>query len=124
MARHDRIGPLLVAALGVAAPAARSTLAQTAVQSREEASNAEIIITADRRADEELTARVAQVLQDDPYIFADHISVTTENGVVRLRGIAFDASDLRRALFLARRVAGRRRVVNEVDLLPLSADLD
>jgi len=36
---------------------------------------------------------------------------------VTLKGIAFDVSDLRRALMLTRRVAGGRRIVNDVELL-------
>jgi osmotically-inducible protein OsmY len=123
VARHDRIGPLLVAALGVAALAARPfATAQTAVRSSGEASIPEIIITAAREADAALTAKVVQVLMDDPYVLADHISVETDNGVVRLRGFAQDASDLRRALRLARRAAGGRRVVNEVELIPHGSD--
>ena len=66
MARHDRIGPLLVAALGVAVLAARpSAPAQTAGESRNEPSTQEITITAARQADEAVTAKVAQVLQDN-----------------------------------------------------------
>jgi osmotically-inducible protein OsmY len=104
-ARHDRIGPLLVTALGVAAPAlAPFASAQTAAQLPSETRTDEVIITASREADAVLTAKLQQVLQDDPYAFTDHITVTTENGVVRLQGIAYEPSDLRRALYLARRV--------------------
>jgi len=124
-ARHDRIGPLLVTALGVAAPAVGSfASAQTAVQSRNEPRTEEIIVSASRQADEALTAKVQQVLQDDPYAFTDHITVITENGVVRLQGIAYEPSDLRRALYLARRVAGKRRVLNEIELMPIGSDSD
>jgi osmotically-inducible protein OsmY len=119
------MGPLLVATLGVATPAiGPCALAQTSVQPRVETITQEIVITASREADEALRAQVVEVLRDDPYIFADHISVVTENGVVRLRGFALDASDLRRALRLAHRVAGRRRVVNEVELMAISSDID
>lgn len=124
MARLDRIGPLLAATLGVAGLAGPSASAQKAAQPHDGTSLQEIVITAAREADEALTAKVVQVLQEDPYVYAEHISVQTENGVVTLRGIAFDPSELRRALRLARRVAGGRRVVNQVDLMPLSADLD
>jgi len=31
--------------------------------------------------------------------------------------MVFDLSDLRRTLFLARRIAGKRRVVNELELI-------
>jgi hypothetical protein len=77
----------------------------------------EVVVTARKEADAALTARVLKVLQDDPYVFADHIEVVTENGIVRLQGIALDYGDLQRTLLLARRVAGRRRVVNEVEVI-------
>jgi hypothetical protein len=77
----------------------------------------EVVITARKEADAALTARVLKVLQDDPYVFADHIEVVTEKGIVRLQGIALDYGDLQRTLWLARRVAGRRRVVNEVEVI-------
>jgi hypothetical protein len=41
----------------------------------------------------------------------------TENGIVRLQGIALDYGDLQRTWLLARRVAGRRRVVNEIEVI-------
>ena len=84
----------------------------------------EVVVSATRLADEALTAKVVQVLKDDPYVFADHISVVTDNGVVRLQGIATDAWDLRRALFLAQRAAGKRRVLNEVEFIAQNTDLD
>jgi hypothetical protein len=115
---HDRIGLLLAATLGVAVLAARPpALAQ-------ETARPVIVVTATREADAALTAEVEQVLQDDKYVFSDHISVETQNGIVTLRGIAMDLGDLHRALILARRVAGRRRVVNRIDLIPEDLDKD
>lgn len=117
---HDRIGPLLVTTLGVAAPAAGPFVsAQTPAQVPSEPRTAEIVITASRQTDAVLTAKVQQVLQDDPYAFTDHITVVTENGVVRLQGIVYEPNDLRRALHLARRVAGKGRVINEIELMPI-----
>lgn len=95
-----------------------------AVERPHDAALQEVIISATRQADEALTAKVTQTLQDDPYVFAEHLSVETENGIVRVRGVVIDPSDLRRVLFLARRVAGRRRVINEIELQALSADHD
>jgi osmotically-inducible protein OsmY len=110
-----------VAALSAGSPA----LAQApAVQPRDEAPRQEIIVTAQRQTDAVLKRKVEQALHDDPYIFADHMSVVTENGIVRLQGIALDLNDLRQALALARRIAGRRHVVNEMELIPLAADHD
>ncbi len=124
--RHNRSGSLLATALGVAAVSVWTwPIAQTPPAAlREEAPRSEITITASRLSDAVLTAKVEQALHDDPYIFADHMSVVTENGIVRLKGVAVDLSDLRQALALARRIAGRRRVINEIDLIPEDADHD
>jgi osmotically-inducible protein OsmY len=116
-ARRDQSGLLPATALGVVILAAGPpAMAQTALQ--------EVVVTASRQQDEALTAKVVQALQDDPYVFADHISIQTENGIVRVTGVVTDVSDLHRTLFLARRIAGRRRVVNELELQSLSADHD
>jgi hypothetical protein len=125
-ARRDQIGLFLATALGVVVLAARPpAMAQApAVERPHDAALQEVIISATRQADEALTAKVTQTLQDDPYVFAEHLSVETENGIVRVRGVVIDPSDLRRVLFLARRVAGRRRVINEIELQALSADHD
>jgi hypothetical protein len=118
VARHDRIGPLLVAALGVAALAARpSAPAQTPGGPRNQASTQEIVITAARQADEVVTAKVVQVLQDDPYVFSDHVTVTTQNGVVRVEGIVGDTGERFRILRLCRKIPGTRRVVDALEVV-------
>jgi osmotically-inducible protein OsmY len=108
----------LATALGMTALAVRPpALAQAAsVHHGSEAPAPEVVITGTRQSDAVLTAKVEQALQDDPYVFAAHMSVVTENGVVRLEGIALDLTDMYRALDLARRIAGKRRVVNEIEL--------
>ena len=116
-AKLHRIGLLLVATPGVAVLAAvPSAWAQASATPSREASTAEVIVSATRLADETLTAKVVQVLKDDPYLFADHITVVTENGVVRLQGFSTDPSEVHKALRLAQRAAGKRRVLNEVEL--------
>jgi osmotically-inducible protein OsmY len=117
-ARCDRSGSFLAAVLGMTALAARApALAQApTVQRGNEAPAQEVVILGTRQSDALLTAKVEQALQDDPYVFAAHISVVTEHGVVRLEGIALDVTDMYRALDLARRIAGKRRVVNEIEL--------
>ena len=119
MARHDRIGPLLVAALGVAALAAGPPApAQTAGVSRNETSSTqEIVITAAREADAAITVKVVQVLHDDPYIFADHVTVSTRNGVVRVEGIVGDTGERFRILRLCRKIPGTRRVVDALEVI-------
>ncbi len=62
-------------------------------------------------------------LKQDPFIFSDHVTVTTENGVVRLEGIVTDLVDLHRILRLARRFAGKGgRVENRMEFIQQDRD--
>jgi osmotically-inducible protein OsmY len=125
-ARLRRIGLLLVTAPGLAALAAGPPAsAQAAVTpSGHEASPEEVVINATRLEDAAVTAKVVQAIKDDPYIYAGHITVVTENGVVRLQGFIYDESDLRRTLRLARKIAGKRRVLNEIEYLQVDSPQD
>jgi osmotically-inducible protein OsmY len=77
----------------------------------------EVIVTARRvPSDEEITARVEAAMDADPWLYAAHVTVETENGVVHLRGHVSDAWDLRLLMRDARRIAGSKKVVNELDL--------
>ena len=84
----------------------------------------EIVVTADRQADSAMTAKVTTALRQDPYIFSDHVTVRTENGIVRLEGRVNDLVDLFQMLKLARRIAGKGRVVNAIDYVPTDDDSD
>lgn len=67
-------------------------------------------------ADMELVERVEAVLHDDPYLYDGHITIRVKNGVAILEGLVFDELDVRRALRLARRTAGVKRVVNRLEI--------
>jgi hypothetical protein len=122
-ARTDRMGLLLAMALGAAVLAGRPPALAQAPQFEEPGvPRPEVVITA--QADAAVAARVAQVLENDPFVDAGHISIETRDGVVILRGIAMDLGDLNRMLRLARRVAGKRRIVNQIDLIPEDLDID
>jgi osmotically-inducible protein OsmY len=125
-ARGGLGGLLLAMMLGVAAVAGGlSASAQTPASPGDTKSQLpQVVVSARREADAVLTAKVEKALQDDPYVYVPHISVTTENGIVRLEGLATDVYELRRALMLARRVAGKRRVVDDVELWVVSEDND
>lgn len=83
----------------------------------------EVVITAGRESDAVITVKVVTALREDPYIFSDHVTVTTENGIVRLEGIVSDLADLHMILRLARRIAGKgQRVVNEIEYDPAESD--
>jgi osmotically-inducible protein OsmY len=116
----QRNGLLLAATLGATVLAVRPPALGQAPpegQASGEAPRQEVIITATRERDAVLTAKVEQAFQDDPYLWAGHIEIVSRNGIVRLQGIAYDMDEIRRALTLARRVAGRRLVVDEIELI-------
>jgi len=115
--------PLLAASLGVAPLGSLSAAGAFAAAPTGQIED-EVVVTAARESDAVLAAKVTAAVQQDPYVFGDHISVTVENGVVRLEGIVDDLSDLHRVLRLARRIAGKRSVANYLELMPLSADHD
>jgi len=46
----------------------------------------EIVVTAQSLSDAAMTSRVAAAIQSNPYIYAEHVTVATENGVVRSEG--------------------------------------
>ena len=83
----------------------------------------EIVVTASKRlSDAALAAEVAAALRKDPYIFSDHVSVTAKDGVVKVGGLVNDVSDLLSILILARRIAGKGRVVDEIQFDPVDDD--
>jgi osmotically-inducible protein OsmY len=74
----------------------------------------EIVVTA-KRSDEAIAAKVETALKQNPYIFSDHVTVTAKNGVVTVAGVVNDVNDLLAILRVARRAAGKGRVVNEIE---------
>ena len=107
----------LVTLLGAAgADAAQDAARQT------EASAAEVIVRASRLADEQITQEAEAAIANDPYIFGDHITVTTRNGVVRVEGIIQDTGEWFRILRLCRKIPGARRVVSELEMLHSDPD--
>jgi osmotically-inducible protein OsmY len=82
----------------------------------------EIVVTATRQSDAALAAEVATALQNDSYIFSDHLTVSAQNGVVRVGGLVREQSDLLAILRLARRIAGKGRVINEIQFDPVDDD--
>jgi osmotically-inducible protein OsmY len=84
----------------------------------------EIVVTAPRNSDEALTAKVAEALQKDAYILSDHVVLYAEHGVVHVQGMVHDLSDMYAVMRLAGRFAGKGRVVNELELVPIDDDGD
>lgn len=83
----------------------------------------EVVIQAQRQAaDEQITRQVQKAITEDPWIFSEHVTVTTQNGVVRVEGIVHDPGELFRILRLARKIPGTRRVVDAMEILYNDAD--
>jgi osmotically-inducible protein OsmY len=119
--RGSQTGLLLVATLGVAVLATVSCLAQVAETADKRLQ--EVVVQARRQAaDEQVTRQVQKTLTDDPWIYAEHIVVTTRNGVVRLEGIVGDTGERFRILRLCRRIPGTRRVVDALEVISNDPD--
>jgi len=141
--RHDPSGSFPAFALGVAAlvaspapfgqatpvqatpvqpPPGQASFGQSASSAHE--SHPEVVITGTRESDVVLVAKVEQALQKDPYLFVSHISVSAQNGVLRLEGVVQDPFDMLQVVRLARRAAGKRRVINEIEFVDGGEDHD
>ena len=72
--------------------------------------------TAERDADKQIAAEVSSALNADSLMYARHIDVRSERGVVYLGGYVWDDSDLFRAEQIAAMVPGVKRVIDELEL--------
>jgi osmotically-inducible protein OsmY len=66
--------------------------------------------------DEELEKRVRAALHADPYFYDEHVTVSVEQGAVVLRGFVFSDWDQRQAIRIAGKVAGDRRVIDNLSI--------
>lgn len=71
---------------------------------------------AEQQADKETAERVETALNADKALYAKHISVRADNGVVRLTGYVWNASDFQTAVIIAEGVQGVTGVVNNLEL--------
>ncbi len=69
-----------------------------------------------READRNLAAQVSGALNSDPHIYARHIDVRAENGVVHLGGYVWSDRDLYEAKEIAANVPGVTSVVDDLQL--------
>ena len=97
--------------------------AQDAAKRKANAPLDEVLVQGARQAaDEEITEHVQSALANDPYIYAEHVIVTTQNGIVRVEGITSDPWEMRRILREARKTPGVRRVLNQLEMIHLDPD--
>lgn len=71
---------------------------------------------AQRQADRETAQRVEAALSSDQALYGKHIFVQADNGVVRLSGYVWEASDFQTAVIIAEGVEGVTAVVNNLEL--------
>ena len=68
------------------------------------------------QADKETAQRVETALNADKDLYAKHIFVRADNGVVQLSGYVWDPSDFQTAILIAEGVEGVTGVVNNLEL--------
>ena len=68
------------------------------------------------QSDKELAERVEAALNADKQLFAKHITAHADNGIVRLTGYVWEATDFDEANFVAENVPGVTKVVNDLEL--------
>jgi len=85
-----------------------------------------IVVTAKRRsdpvADEKMKTQVEEAMHSDPVFYDEHVTVTVKNGVATLSGMVFDDWDVRQAMRISRRIAGVKRVINDLEMVQRSSD--
>jgi osmotically-inducible protein OsmY len=70
----------------------------------------------EKQADQATVQRVQQALDADKLLYARHILIRADDGVVRLSGFVWDQPDLVEAERVAGLVQGVSRVVNALEL--------
>ena len=70
-----------------------------------------------RAGDEALALRVEYALAQDPNIYARHIDVEADSGVIRLSGFVWAADDYYEARKIAARVPGVIKVFDQLELV-------
>jgi osmotically-inducible protein OsmY len=68
------------------------------------------------QADKAIAERVEAALNADRSLFAKHITAHADNGVVRLTGYVWEATDFQEATYIASNVPGVTKVVNDLEL--------
>ena len=72
---------------------------------------------AERTADTSIAAQVEAALAADPYIYARHIEVAVDRGVVHLGGFVFSSEDYRLARRDAASIPGVKAVSTQMELM-------
>ena len=70
-------------------------------------------------SDKDTGQRVRAALDSDQYLYAEHITVTSKDGVVTLHGLVDSEWDLRQAISISSRVNGVKQVVDDLEIWDL-----
>ena len=97
-------------------PASRVALAATLIAGLLACTHTPHRTEAEKEADKTLADRVDSELQSDKLLYAKHITVRADRGVVHLSGYVWDPPDLYEAQRLAASVPGVAGVVNDLEL--------
>jgi osmotically-inducible protein OsmY len=73
--------------------------------------------SAERAVDDQLAAQVDRALSADPNIYARHIDVSVEHGVIHLSGFVWSAEDFYEAKRVAAMVPGVTSVHSQLDMV-------
>jgi len=72
---------------------------------------------AERAADDQLAAQVERALSADSNIYARHVDVTAEHGIIHLSGFVWSAEDFSEAKRVAATVPGVISVNSQLDMV-------
>ena len=103
---RDRLRPILRPLVAVAAALSVSACATQPARTAEQ-----------RAADDALAARVELALSHDPEIYARHIDVDADGGIVRLSGFVWSANDFYEAKRIAATVPGVISVESRMEMM-------
>jgi BON domain len=105
LGRRTHFAILFVLLLGGAGSDAAEEAARRTGAPREE-----VVVRSTRLADEQITQQAQKAISNDPWVYSEHITVTTEKGIIRVEGIVQDTDEWYRILDLCRKIRGARRV--------------
>jgi osmotically-inducible protein OsmY len=109
----------MISLASIAVAGCSAGIAQKAAAAQEPLRTPELVPTTQERtgaADQLLQRKVENALRSDPYFYDAHVTVLVKNGSVELQGFVFSDWDLRDAIRIATKAAGRARVIDNLTI--------
>lgn len=113
---HPTARPLRALWLALCLSPALPAIAQNGAGAPISGDSQAIVVIGSHPDDRAITRQVQEALETDPYLDASTITVSTHDGVVSLDGMVDDSWSLLQALRRAGRVAGVRRVEENLEM--------